>query len=188
MHKCARSYALARLAVSSKKAYEEKYWRIWVAWRTRVGKESVDDRGRKRGSSCRRVSGIHGILQCSSGKQGVNGKGLVSMTVITSSSKMYCYLEGVRQGIKRRHVEKGTQTRTRRPLTRGMLSYMEGEMERWNRRERGKGTVARCSAIEPNCWEHRKLYAVRNGEAHEITRYTAVRVRETRLHSQERSS
>ena len=35
------------------------------------------------------------------------------------------YIKGVAQGIKRGHVEKGTQARVRRPLTWGMLSAMQ---------------------------------------------------------------
>lgn len=38
------------------------------------------------------------------------------------------YIKGVGQGIKRKHVEMGTQQKVRRPLTWGMLCYMQEEV------------------------------------------------------------
>ena len=40
-------------------------------------------------------------------------------------------IRSVKQGIKRAHVEKGTQQRVRRPLTRGMLTNMQESIPSW---------------------------------------------------------
>ena len=40
-------------------------------------------------------------------------------------------IRSVRQGIKRAHVEMSRQQRVRRPLTRGMLTGMQGRVQAW---------------------------------------------------------
>ena len=40
-------------------------------------------------------------------------------------------IRSVRQGIKRAHVEKGTQQRVRRPFTSGMLTRMQERVLSW---------------------------------------------------------
>ena len=45
-------------------------------------------------------------------------------------------VRAVRQGIKRAHVESGSQQRLRRPLTRRMLAGMEAGSQEWGVRGR----------------------------------------------------
>ena len=77
------------------------------------------DGTRARGSG--RTGRVHGILLRSPRESGVNGSGKLPLS--------HFRVKAVKEGIKRAHVEGGTQQRMRRPLSWEMLKMEEAAKE-----------------------------------------------------------
>ena len=126
----ARSYLFGRFAESTSKSYSGN-WRMWCAWREMIGKASFMERSLGEVERAEELAAY--MAYCASEKKNKEttiGSKLVAVNFYHMQYRGMKlpldspYIKGVRQGIKGKQVEAGTEQRIRRPMTWGMLTEM----------------------------------------------------------------
>ena len=108
---------------------------MWVKWRGIAGKSPWIGKGKEEEEVANELAEFMAYCGAVLGNQlsTIRGK-LVAVSFYHQQFRDMslplsgAFVRGVGEGIKRKHVEKGTQQRVRRPLTWGMLSYMQDEV------------------------------------------------------------
>ena len=128
----ARGYAFGRVATSTTNNYEAS-WRMWVSWRMYAGKGIwLEEEMGKVGMVKEVAQYMAFCCAVENNKEATVAGKLVAVNFYHEQwlelplSISHVSVKAVRQGIKRAHVESGSQQGVRRPLTWGMLAEMEG--------------------------------------------------------------
>lgn len=133
----ARGYAFGKVAASTRKTYEAN-WKLWVSWRSFVGKGSWLQKELGEMELVAELTEFMGYCCAEKGNKETTIAG--KLVAINFYHEQFVGLSlplgnplirSVKQGIKRAHVEKGSQQRVRRPLTWGILTRMQESVPSW---------------------------------------------------------
>jgi len=111
---------------------------MWVSWRSFVGKECWLRKDMGEMELVEELAEFMGF--CCAGKGNKESTIVGKLVAINFYHEQFVglsvplgnpFIRSVRQGIKRAHVEKGSQQRVRRPLTWGMLTGMQENVPSW---------------------------------------------------------
>ena len=135
----AGGYPFGRVARSTRRTYEAN-WRMWVSWRSFIRKKCWLRKYKMEMELARELVEFMGYCFACAGKGNKESTIVGKLVAINFYHEQFLGLSvpmsnplirSVRQGIKRGHVEMGSQQKMRRPLTWGMLTEMQESVQAW---------------------------------------------------------